>query len=126
VSVDSRQSAKDWAGNLWAYALAWGWPPFALIAGSLVDAPARTAIWSIALIWMGSACLMNARRCGRTHCHFTGPYYLALVIPVVLHGLGLFPLGPLAWWVLGGAILIGGKIIWWTTEAVLGRYRTGT
>ena len=111
------QPAKDWAGNIRAYALAWGAPSLAIIAGSLVDAPARTVIWSVALIWMGTACLMNARRCGRTHSRFTGPFYLALIIPVMLHGFGLFPLGSYAWWILGAVILFGGKIIWWATEA---------
>lgn len=85
----------------------------------------NAVVWSVALIWMGSACLMNARRCGRTHCRYTGPYYLALVIPVVILGLGLLPLGPYAWWILGSAILFGGKIIWWATEAAWGKFRTG-
>ncbi len=120
----SEEPKRDWAGNLRAYLLAWGWPLIAVIAGSFVDAPARTAIWSIALIWMGTACLMNARRCGRIHCRFTGPFYLTLVIPVALHGLDLFPLGPYAWWILGGTILFGGKIIWWATEAAWGKFST--
>ncbi len=120
----SEPAAKDWAGNFRAYALAWGVPSLAIIAGSLVDAPARTMIWSAALLWMGTACLMNARRCGRTHCRFTGPFYLALIIPVVLQGYGLVSLGPYAWWILGAAILFGGKIICWTTEAAWGKFST--
>jgi len=28
---------------------------------------------------MGTACILNARRCGRTHCRYTGPYYLAMI-----------------------------------------------
>lgn len=120
----SGQSTKDWVGNLRAYMLAWGWPPIAILAGAFMDAPVRTAIWCGALIWMGSACYMNARRCGRTHCRFTGPFYLFLVIPVALHGLGVLPLGPYAWWILGGSILFGGKIIWWATEAKWGKFWT--
>ncbi len=118
----TEKTAIDWAGNARAYALAWGMPSLAIIAGSLVDAPARTGIWTVALIWMGTACLMNSRRCGRTHCRFTGPFYLLLTIPVLLHGFGQFSLGPYTWWILGVTILFGGKIIWWATEATWGKF----
>ena len=118
------KTTKDWAGNVRSYALAWGLPSLAIVAGSLVDASLRTAIWSVALIWMGAACLMNAQRCGRTHCRFTGPFYLFLIIPVLLLGFGLLPLGPYAWWILGIVIILGGKIIWWATEVALGRFST--
>jgi hypothetical protein len=118
----AEQTARDWAGNVRAYALAWGVPSLAIIAGSLVDAPARTAIWTVALIWMGTACLMNSRRCGRTHCRFTGPFYLFLIVPVLLHGFGLISLGPYAWWILGATILLGGTVIWWATEAAWGKF----
>ena len=52
MSEASGRTAKDWAGNLRAYALAWGVPSLAIIAGSLVDPLARSAIWVVALIWM--------------------------------------------------------------------------
>lgn len=119
---DSRR--RDWAGGIGTFVVAWGLPSLAIIAGSLLDEPARIAIWAGALIWMGSACLMNARRCGRTHCRFTGPFYLMMIIPVSLHGFGLLPLGPHAWWILGGIILLGGKVVWWVTEAIWGKFAT--
>lgn len=112
------QPVRDWAGNIRTYALAWGAPLLAIIAGLFFDVSIRTVIWLIALLWMGTACLMNARSCGRMHCRFTGPFYLALIIPVSLHGFELLPLGSYAWWILGAVILFGGKIIWWATEAV--------
>lgn len=120
----AEQTARDWAGNFRAYALAWGVPSLAIIAGSPMDAPTRTLVWSAALLWMGTACLMNARRCGRMHCRFTGPFYLALIVPVVLQGYGLVPLGPYAWWILGAVILFGGKIVWWASEAAWGKFST--
>ena len=94
----------------------------AIIAAALLDEQLRAIAWSVALVWMGSACLMNARRCGRTHCRFTGPFYLFLVIPVVLHGFGSLSLGPYGWWILAIIILPGGKIIWWATEKAWGRH----
>lgn len=115
-------SVKDWAGSFRAYAVVWGMPLLVIVAGAFVDVHIRTAIWTAALIWMGAACLLNARRCGRTHCRFTGPFYLILIVPVLLLGFGLLPLDPYAWWILGAAILFGGKIIWWATEAVWGKF----
>ena len=79
-------------------------------------------IWIIALIWMGTACILNATRCSRTHCRYTGPYYLAMIIPVLILGSGALSVGPYVWLVLGALILAGSKIIWWTTERKLGRY----
>ncbi len=122
MSATPQQREKDWAGNFRTYALVWGAPWLAVLAGSFADGSVRAAIWVAALIWMGAACLLNARRCGRVHCRFTGPFYLVLIIPVLLHGFELFPLGAYAWWVLGAAILFGGQIIWWGTEAAWGKF----
>lgn len=113
---------NDWAGNFRIYGLAWGVPSLMIIAGAFVDPQIRAVIWSPALIWMGTACLMNARRCGRTHCRFTGPFYLILVIPVLLLGFGLISVGHAAWWILGATVLFGDKIIWWATEKAWGKY----
>ena len=124
MSEVGERTAKDWAGNFRAYALAWGLPSLIIIAGSLVDAQARTMIWSAVLLWMGTACLMNARRCGRTHCRFTGPFYLFLIIPVVFLGYGLTSLGSYDWWILGAVILFGGKIIWWASEVAWRKFAT--
>lgn len=71
---------------------------------------------------MGSACVLNARRCGRTHCRFTGPYYLAMILPVLLLGSDVIPVGLYGWIALAGLILAGSKIIWWATEGRLGQY----
>lgn len=117
-------SSKDWVGNFRLFNRAWGLPLLVMIFGSFVDAPVRSVIWSVALIWMGTACLINFRRCGRTHCRFTGPFYLILVIPVLLLGFGLISIGPYGWWILGAIILFGSEIIWWATEAVWGKFST--
>ena len=94
----------------------------ALVAGLLVVVPARTAIWIVALAWMGVACILNARRCGRTHCRFTGPYYLVMIVPVLALGSGIVPAGLLGWLVLGAVIILGSKTIWWATERARGKF----
>jgi hypothetical protein len=42
---------------------------------------------------MGTACILNARRSGRTHCRFTGPYYLAMTAPVLVLASGVATAG---------------------------------
>jgi predicted exporter len=84
-----------------------------MLAGLFTSVPLRTAIWTVALAWMGIACSLNARQCSRTHCRFTGPYYLAAVIPVAIAGMGVLPLDLYGWAVLGILILGGSYVIWW-------------
>jgi hypothetical protein len=122
MSDGALRSSTDWLASIRSSALAWWLPQCAIVAALFLPVPARMAIWVIGLAWMGTACLVNARRCGRTHCRFTGPYYLALIFPVLALGSGAVPLGFPAWLALGGLILIGSKIIWWATERALGRF----
>jgi hypothetical protein len=122
ISHPTVRTSRDWVGNLRSYGLVWGLPLGAMLAGMLVDVPIRTFIWTAALAWMGTACLLNARRCGRTHCRFTGPFYLAMIIPVLALGSGIVSGGPSAWLVLGALIVLGSKGIWWATERAWGKF----
>src|SRR3979409_1658767 len=80
-------TSRDWLCSVQTSLLAWGMPKAAILAGLFVPLSVRTVIWIIALIWMGTACILNARRCNRTHCHYTGPYYLIMIAPVLLLGI---------------------------------------
>ncbi len=71
---------------------------------------------------MGIACLLNARQCGRTHCRYTGPYYLAMVVPVLVVGTGIVPLSTYGWLALGVLILAGSYAIWFGTELAWGKF----
>jgi hypothetical protein len=79
-------------------------------------------MWLIALAWMGTACLLNARRCGRTYCRFTGRYYLAMIIPVLILGSGIASVGLYGWLALGALIIFGSKIISWASERTWGKF----
>jgi hypothetical protein len=123
MSTETDASTRDWLrssprGSL----LAWWVPHAAIIAGLLIPVPVRAAIWTVALIWMGVACILNARRCGRTHCRYTGPYYLAMIVPVFLLAAGVGSAGFSGWLILGTLILAGDKIIWWATEHAWGKF----
>jgi hypothetical protein len=122
MANDIVHSSRDWLRSPHTSLLAWWIPQAAILAGLFAPVAVRTAIWIIALSWMGTACVLNAKRCGRTHCWFTGPYYLAMIIPVLALGLGVISLGLSAWVVLGVVIILGGKTIWWTTERAWGKF----
>jgi hypothetical protein len=119
--------AGDWVSDRRSYALAWGLPTGALLAAVFAPPPIRALVCSAALVWMGAACLINARRCGRTHCHFTGPFFLLSAVAVLAHGLGLLSLGPNGWTWLGATVVIGTALLWFASEALGGQYlRRGT
>lgn len=82
-------------------------------------------MWAGGLGWKGIACLVNAARCGRTHCYFTGPYYLGLGLVTVLHGLQIVWLGAYGWLSLGIAIVVGGGGLWYLTEKSWGKFSRG-
>lgn len=120
---NATHGAQDWARSLAGYLIAWGIPSIILVAAGLLDPAPRALVWAGALTWMGAGCLLNARRCGRTHCRYTGPYYLAMIVPVALLGAGDLAPGVWAWWVIGAMILLGAKLIWLVTEGLWGKYR---
>lgn len=115
--------AADWLGSFRASAAAWWLPQLAIIAALLVPPAIRTAIWVIALAWMGTACILNSQRCGRTHCRFTGPYYFVLILPMLLFGSAMISVTPYLWFVLAGLIILGGRLAWWATERAWGNSR---
>ena len=70
----------------------------------------------------GTACILNAKQCGRTRCRYTGPYYLAMIAPVVVLGSGVVSGGTYVWLVLAGVTLLGSKLLWWATESAWGKF----
>lgn len=93
-----------------------------MAAAVLLDPPLRAILWTIMLLWMAGACFTNARRCGRTHCRFTGPFFLLMAGLVAGFGLGLLPLGAYGWLTLGSMILVGFAALWWLSERAWGTF----
>ncbi len=116
---------RDWVSGGASYTIAWGLPSAALIAAIWAASDLRAGVWTVALVWMGTACLINSRRCGRVHCRFTGPFFLGMAVVVALHGLGAIPLGPWGWVWIGITIALGTVAIWILSERLWGRYRGG-
>ena len=73
----------DWASGLRG-CLTWGIP-----AVLLVMSPVQyfVVLWPTMLTFMGVACLLNARRCGRIHCYSTGLFFLLLALTGLLYAL---------------------------------------
>ena len=122
MAGDIAQPEKDWIGSARTNLVAWWIPHGVILAGLFLPVPVRTVTWIIALAWMGMACFLNARRCGRTHCWFTGPYYFIMIIPVLVLGLDLTSAGLTSWVVLAVFIVLGSKTIWWATERAWGKF----
>lgn len=79
---------------------------------------ARVWLWVPALLVGGTACLVNAARCGRLHCYFTGPLYLLAALATVLYG---FHVLPFHWcWIL--AAVVSGIALAYLLEGVRGKY----
>jgi len=113
---------RDWAGNRLTLAAIWGMPAAAMLLALLLEPVARAVVWTVMLAWMGWACLQNARRCGRTHCRYTGPFFLAMAVLVVAYATGIVPLGDRPWLILGMLTVAGNVLIWWGSERLLGTY----
>jgi hypothetical protein len=116
------QRSRDWLQSPHTNLLAWWIPWIAVIGGLFAPVPVRTVIWIVALSWMGTACILNAMRCGRTHCRYTGPYYFAMIVPVAVLGSGVVPAGIYSWLVLAGVILLGSGLLWWAAARAWGKY----
>jgi len=93
-----------------------------MLGAMLLEPGFRAAIWSVALLWMGAACIANARRCGRTHCRFTGPFYLLMAALVFGYATGVLPIGDQGWAILGAATIAGTVVLWWGSERIWGLF----
>jgi hypothetical protein len=83
----------------------------------------KTVFWTISLAFMGIVCLVNASRCGRVHCRFTGPFLILCAVTSLAYGLGILPLGSSGWKWIGAGTIIGAIALTCIPELFLGRYR---
>jgi hypothetical protein len=121
-ACDAGPASKDWAGNWRSLAGLWGIPAAAMLGAMLLEPGLRAIIWPTALIWMGGACLANARRCRRTHCRFTGPFYLLMAALVLAYAAGALPMGDQGWAILGATTIVGSVALWWGSERIWGLF----
>jgi len=122
MTNETVETSRDWLANARTSALAWWVPKVAIVAALFAPIVVRGAVWTIALLWIGTACILNAKRCGRTHCRYTGPFYLSMIAPVLVLAFGIVAVGFYGWLLLCVLILGGSWIIWWATERAWGKF----
>jgi hypothetical protein len=92
---------KDLLGSRWAMWLLWIAPWILIIGSSHTANTTHTVVWASSFTVGGAACIVNARRCGRVHCFYTGPLYLLAALASLLYGLHVLPLGQHGWdWII--------------------------
>ena len=116
-------SEKDLLRSRWATWLLWIGPWVLIVGTSNTGNITHTIAWTFAFTVGGVACLVNARRCGRLHCFYTGPLYLLAALASLLYGLRILPLGQHGWdWILGTAVTVS-LLACCGLEMLLGKYK---
>ncbi len=121
MMADRVNGHSDWASTRRGQLVGWAFPATGMVVGGVLDVEA--VVWPAALAWMGGACLANARRCGRMHCFFTGPFLLAMAALALAVGLDVVSLGARGWGWIGGGTLAGAVLLYVVPEHIWGRYR---
>jgi hypothetical protein len=87
---------NDWVTRPLAGLLWWCLPLGFGFAANFFGLPVRvTAImWMILFVWMGTGCILNARRCHRLHCYISGPTFLLGAVVLGLLAAGLLGFAP--------------------------------
>jgi hypothetical protein len=86
------ESQRDMVRKPVSALLWWCLPTAAGVAAGALRAPlnVNAVVWAVAFLWMGAGCFLNAQRCHRLHCYFSGPVFIAgaAVAAAVSDGLG--------------------------------------
>lgn len=82
---------RDWARQPMGITLLWALPIVVGVATNFLSLPisSKAFIWAGAFAWMGTGCLLNARRCSRLHCFISGPVLLLGAVSAGLVGAGI-------------------------------------
>ena len=113
--------AGDVTRNWGRLFLVYGIPSIAMqLVGNLSNStPAVAGTWAAGFAVMGTACLINARRCGRVHCSFTGPWFLLASVLTVLRYLEVISL---SWPTILNAGMLGALVLFFVSENIWGKY----
>jgi hypothetical protein len=119
------ETRNDHAARALPFFWSWGLPLAILFStnflSELVPFPVIIMMMSGSFFWMGLACILNARRCRRRHCYYSGPIFIAGGAGVLLVGFGIVSFGAdgliiIVWGTLALALLT------YLTEPIFGKY----
>jgi hypothetical protein len=92
----ANETADDWVRRP-SMRLVWWCLPLAIgVAGNYFASSPRVAgfVWIVSFVWMGTGCILNARRCHRLHCYISGPAVFFGAVALALFAAGIALLGP--------------------------------
>jgi len=112
----------DMLSKPWLTMLVWRAPLLFVVVGIFSGSAARIALWTTALTVMGCGCVVNAARCGRRHCYFTGPVFLLGALASLTYGLGVLPLGARGWIWIFCCVLLAFLVLRRLPERLFGTY----
>jgi len=119
------KQTKDHAAKPLPFFVSWGLPGILLVStnslSGYVPLPVIVALMAGAFLWMGLACVLNARRCRRRHWYYSGPIFLLGALAVLLVGFELISLGPDGL-IMVVAATVTFAMLTYLTEPVFGKY----
>jgi hypothetical protein len=124
-TIQSRARLSDLARG-WAGVILWGAPISVILAGSVllglnrVDLTDAGVLWVLGTVWLGATCLLNARRCGRTHCWIAGVALPVVAVVGVLNLVGALALPWNAYLALVWLSILAAFVIEWMRGPYLG------
>jgi hypothetical protein len=118
-------TSRDILSRPWSAAAVFCLPIAVILLSGTFDIgnQGRAVVWAVCLGVMATGCLVNARRCGRLHCYFTGPFFILMTLASLSYGFGWLPLGTGGWNWLGGVTVVGAVILGCVPELLFGKYR---
>jgi hypothetical protein len=119
------QSARDILSSPWLAGGVFCLPAVVIVLSGNFGIGNRwqAGVWAVCLGVMAAGCLVNALRCGRMHCYFTGPFLILMALASLSYGFGLLPLGDSGWNWIGGLTLGGAVLLGCVPELLFGKYR---
>lgn len=115
---------RDWTRQPLTLIAWWGLP---LAIGMLANLPHLSqrldaGVWAAVFGWMGTGCLLNARRCHRLHCYIAGPILLLGAVFAASVASGAFEPGARTFsLVVNGALLLA-LLLSFAPELIWKRY----
>lgn len=113
---------KDWTAHCSGQVFWWALPLVVGISAGLFNLSLADTgfVWAGVLAWMGTGCVLNAWRCGRLHCFFSGPVLWGGAIAAVLIGFRVLRGAHILNYVLWGTAAL--VAVSYLLEAFWGRY----
>jgi hypothetical protein len=102
--------------------LVWVLPALAIIGSTFWSSLAVSIIWPLSFGVMGVFCLINVKRCGRTHCLITGPFFLIMAITSIVLTFIPNAFGSESWSLFKKIALFGSLLLLCLPDMLLGKY----